>query len=590
MALNEIQTIASELKNIWQSRDTRIQQMYTLRRLTDIYATKNYESVVVNDPKNIIRLATYLLSALPLKHRIPSLESEAEQRKNSICERALASIWREKDQEQRQQGKKPWRWQLADLMLMTGWYAVYYDLLGEKKNPEFVAEVWNPARTYPAFGKELLKVYYEYPLSAEGVAEKAKLLGWDLASYKTPSGQKPGVTVGLLWELREGVAVQSVLLDGSVVAERVATELEHIPVIVGAVGGEGNWGGYDKTDFKWAEHFGESILEPDAELFNTQNRWLTYVMQLAKTAAKPTVKHIGGEEGRITEDDLGKIVDLPMPGEDIQNMPPAQIPAEANVIVSMLQDKVQQGAFNWALFGTTGPINLSGYAIEKLLTGAYSVVGEHHAAIQEIVSDIDMTWLRKYKAGKYAPMNIVSRKPGITGLVREEFANDMVPEDPYVVVEFNIATPKNIAEKLAAARQAQPDGKPLLDPITILEDILEVDDPALIKERLAQTNVENLPEIQQLIAIGEMRKFAQNLRERPQPDNELADMIDQRWKALLQQVGAAQKPRQAPNPRVPPEAAVSPEAQGKSRALASQVFAGTPPQAGGPAVPAQGGM
>ncbi len=575
----DIITKATSLKNFWGERDKHIAELYEMRRLVDTLARTGFESAVVNDPKNIIRAATYLLASSPMKHRIPSLLDEGEQEKNAVCERALTHIWRDKDRKQRLSGRRLWRWELADLLLMTGWYGVFVDVLSGEHGADFHADIWNPARMYPEFSEDgLISVCYEYDLTDEALAVKAKKLDWDLSTQNLTAVHMSS-TVGLLWLKAEKVT-QSALVNGKVVAERRATNYDDIPVLVGAVGGEGVWGGYAGGDTTWKKHYAESVLEPNFPEFKTYNKWLTYYMQLIRDTVQGFIKHPGGIPGSVKSDDVksGKIVDL-VQNEDLVRSQPAALPADTQMVLRVIGEKIQQGGFNWTTFGSSGTTNLSGIAISQMRTGLENIIGEQKDAIQSLVSEIDTTWLAKYKRGKFKPFMIVGKKMGIPGLVREKFTAEVVPDDPIIEAEFALAAPKDTMERITAARQAQPDGR-LLDPVTVLEDILDKDDPQMILTRLDEYEAKQMPEMKTIKMIKALRQLERDMRNAVEPDAELADLIKQAWTNLLANLGqpkAAQPAEAAPGV---PGGALSPEAAGKPRTFARQAFGAPAPQAG----------
>lgn len=565
--MSDCLTIMGGLKAAWSQRDTRIREMYGLRRLEDKLKTQGYDSAVTNDPKNMIKLAVYLLAALPVRHSIPSLLDKAEQEKNAVCERALESLWREKDQEQRLVGRKPWRWELADLLCMTGWYSVVVDVqAGEKKSPVFIAEIWNPARVYPEWGDTgLAALLYEYELTERGLNARAQRLDWDL-TVLPPVSSTPIHNVRLLFKVDNEMVLQSISVDGKLVVTERETKYKAIPVLVGAANGEGLFGGFERADTNWAEHFGESLLESNAAVFGFYNKWMTYHLQLARDAAMGLIKHTGGVRGSVTKEDVksGRILDM-APGEDVIKMPSQNIPYDLQVILRNFQEQLQRGGFPWTLFGSTGPINLSGFAIEKLLTAAYATIGEQHNTMQELIGQIDMIWLEQFRRKKLKSKSIVSKVPGVIGLIKDTFTIEMVPENPLVIASFQLAAPRDLMERLSAARQAHPEGN-ILDLVSILEDVIEVNDPTLIDKRLEDEVAASSPEVQQLRLVVGLRRKEKELLTGVNPDPELAGIIKQAWTRILQNLGATGpgKSGQAAPPGLPSN--IPPEAVGQSRA------------------------
>ncbi len=581
----DIKEKAASLKNFWSERDSHIVELYELRRLIDNLAKEGFESAVTNDPKNIVRAATYLLASAPIKHRIPSLLNAGEQEKNAVCERALKHIWRDKDRQQRLSGRRLWRWELTDLLLMTGWYAVFVDVMHKSGVADFRADIWNPSRTYPEFSDEgLVAVYYEYELTDEALRKKATLLKWELPLVYT---QNPSVavmkTVGNLWLQEDSDKVtQSVFIAGETVAAQRDTSYKTIPVFVGAVGGEGIWGGYGIGDKTWKKHYAESILEANFAMFNTNNKWLTYYMQIIRDTVQGLIKHVGGVAGSVKGDDVkaGRVIDL-VTQEDVVRMPPVQLPADHQTVLRIIGEKIQQGGFNWTTFGSAGVTNLSGIAINQLKAGLENVIGEQKDAIQALISTIDTIWLTIFKQGNFKELTITGKKLGIPGLIREQFNTDTVPEDVVVEAEFALAAPRDTTERLVAARQAQPDGR-LLDPVTILEDILDKDDAQMILARLDEVDAAQTPEMKTIKMVKALRQLEKDLRNGLTPDNELADLIGTAWKNMLANLGSQPGQATAENPPQPPNGMLSPEAAGKPRSMAQQMFGRQAPQAGQP--------
>ncbi len=588
MADSDITQKVQDLKNQYFHRDARIREFYEMRRIMPVNVEK-YESAKVNDPKNIIRLGTYLLSALPAKHRIPAMGTDAaEIEKAAVVERAVSAAWREQDMRRRRAGQRLWRWAFSDFLITTGWYAVLMNVRKrDDGSPMFLAEVWNPGRTWPEWdGEELTTVVYEYNISRTSVAERAKRFGWDAPS----TGGEKNVKVQQLWELKGKKVMQSILLDSHIALNRKEMEgLDRIPVITGAASGEGAWGGSFDGDVNWDRHYGEGILEPVYEMIKQEDRFLTYQMQSARDAAQSPVKHLRGMPGNVTPEHLEgqAIIELQGQQEDVQRLESPPVPPAIMTTLGTLGEKVQQGAFVWSLFGSTGALNLSGFAIQQLLTSAYSTVGEYHETAKSVISEIDKYWLEEYRKGDFGPMMIVGKASNSPALVKEEFTKDMIPEDVYVDVDFSLAAPKDTFERMAAARQAHPEGN-LMDVVTTLDEIVGAEDPATILKRLDdETATAILAQIlEPLKAVEVLRRKEKALREGVNPDPELADAIKARWMTILSGM-APQEAEGGQGPNPPGTALSSPEARGEPRNIGQQLFGEQAPQAAGaaPATP-----
>jgi len=565
-------TTIGRLKSLWAARNKRIDQMYEMRRLIDRKKREGYESAVTNMPKVLIRLGRHLLSSSPVSHIIASDIDEARSEKNSQCERALASIWRDIDDDRRATGRRSWRSDLADYMLMTGFFSVVSTVRIVDGQPEFVADIWNPYMTYPEWTDEgLAAVAHTYRLTEDGTRAKAKELEWKLPKDWSPkhkgNRKNPSwATIDLLWEQEGDKAVQSIVVDGLVVQERRGTGMSVIPVLIGGVNGEGVWGGYDGTSANWDQYYGESFLEANYDTITSYNRWMTYQMQLTRDSTFRALLHTGGRPGSIVEEDVkaGRIIDV-LPNETIGPMGVLPIPPTVDIIRQELQSQVEQGGFTRAMLNTFGSPPPSGFALSQMQVAAYASLGDFHMAMQYLMSAIDTKWLREFREKGRKAVVLATRQAGVPGLRKEEFSPEVIPEDVVVESSFKLAAPNDRMERLAAARQAHPEGD-ILDKITILEDVMEVQDAQLVLKRLDDEMAKELPEMRTMRLVASLRRMEKKYTDLG--DAELAQTIAMAWKNLLGNLGVPAS-RAAPGPPGVPGQAAPPELAGRPRQAAA---------------------
>jgi hypothetical protein len=576
----DIATEFTRLKTAWSGRESRIAEWYDMRRLRDKYAKEGFESVVLNNPSVQVRLARYVLAGLPETHRIPLMTDDPEeQARIGKAERALRAIWRLIDMRQRMQGRKPWRWELADYLLMTGWYAVFVDVVERDGEPVFLANIWNPTFVYPEWGDELEAVAYEYAVSPAGLAQKAREYGWDVSGIVAAKKY----TVKLLWKLEDGQPHTGVVVGGKVVKPYgVAEGYEHIPVLVNAVNGESLWGGTRTGDNLWPRHYGESILEANRDITDKLNRWLGLIMDATRKGVEPNYKHPskGAAADNVTPQHVegsGKIIHLDTTlDEDLMPLEVVRVPPEANVVHATLERKLQEGGFPPSMVGSVLS-GMSGFAINQINIAGHSVVGEHKAAIEGLMADIDRRWLEEYRR-LGMKTRLAVREAGKSELMFEEFSSRDVPKSFFVEVEVPLALPKDKMERLQIARAAKPQGQ-LLDHLTLLEDILQVQDPLLVMQRIDEDMAAQDPDVQILAKVRSFRRKAAMLElTGGEVEQEEANLLKEAARRLLDKIGQVPQRAPAEQPSAPATSVNPPEMRGGGRVARMLAEGRVPPE------------
>uniref|UniRef100_A0A6M3INY7 Portal protein n=1 Tax=viral metagenome TaxID=1070528 RepID=A0A6M3INY7_9ZZZZ len=581
------------LEGFWDKRTKKIEEWYRVRALEDKNEVEGFDSVVVNDPKVFCNLSQYMISALPAQHKIPvkSKDEEAVE-KIGISERALLSLWRDQDTRQLKRGRRAWRWELSDFLLITGWYSVFAGVVMSGGKPEFLAEIWNPMNVFPEWGDEgLVQVAHKYERTLGQLHAVGKKRGWDLGKlvdvgYGRENSANSVKTVYDYWRKDEDGRVRvSVQVGGKMVlVERERPEFEEIPILVGPAGGEAAWGGYGSSDTGWTGRYGQSILAPNCGLYEAENKNLSYIMQIVREIAQPPIKDTNtGARALVTGEDVksGAIIHLE-PGQDIGPMRQIEFPKELNVVQSVLDQKVQQGSFPSTLVGAVPPaLSLSGFAIGLLMTAAQNVIEPYKTAMMYVMSEVDRIWLEGYKRSGVKKLSIGgrSRDRDVTSLFYEDWVSKDVPDVLFVDVTVPLATPSDLIEKITIARTAKPAGD-LLDDITILDEILGVEDPHLIKSRLdEQAFAKSLP-VQTLLMVMEAKEKEKMLRNSNEPDAAVyADIMADFAMQLMGQLGVPAPGSPSPaTPGIRSQVGGTELARGVSPDRARQVGGTPPPQ------------
>lgn len=584
MSASEIQAHVGRLKDFWQVRNKKFIDWYKLRMMVDNYKMPDYESMVANDPKSIFNLAQYLLCALPPRHKIPvTTEDKPTQEKIGKAERALISLWRDQDEKMVARMRRPWRWELADFLLITGWYAVLAAVLDDGNGkPLFVAEIWNPMEVYQDVDEDgLFAVAHEYPATGATALRKIERAGWK-NPFNKQMKDSDKVVITDYWRRDSSGVYNAVLMNAREAKPLTLEAFDELPVITGVSAGEAAWGGYgiESGDTTWQARYGESILAPNEKMFDAQNKLLSLAMQIAKENAQPNIldKNVGAR-ALIKREDIGtgKVIHLEQ-GQDVVPMRKPEFEQELNVLMGAVGNWIQRSAFPYSLYGNVPPsLDLSGYAIGMLMTAAQNVVGSYHNAMTFLISKIDRIWLEQYSKSTLGDIEIAGRTKGgeLGSLFHEGFGRSDVPDCTFVDVAIPLGTPSDFLERVAAARQAMPVGN-ILDQLTLLDELNLAQDPLLVMDRLGDDLFRNSPVMQQLGMIKAMKEHEKLLRERGQKEE--AAILATAAAGLLDSLGRPAPGQQEPvKPGIPPEAGLE-GARGISPSRRRQIAKTPPPQ------------
>jgi len=245
------------------------------------------------------------------------------------------------------------------------------------------------------------------------------------------------------------------------------------------------------------------------------------------------------------------------------------MPVDIQVIDAQYEAMKQRGTFSSLLFGDTAR-DLAGFTVQQLLGNAYHRLGPFKRVIERVVAKINREWLEGLGRKK--------TKIGISGKLehkyfRQEVNTGDLPEAYDLSVELKLALPNDLITRITIARNARGGNDPLLDLDTILDEILEMQDPELVKRRIAEDMAEADPTMLQLKKIISFKKRANELRAEGKTD--IADILDELTNSMLQQAsgqnkGAQPRGAQGVSPEVLP-----PEAQGISPDLAQAITSNT---------------
>lgn len=540
--------------------------------MLDKNAKRGFLSVALNEGRTFFDLALFFLSHRGPLIRVPILaKSEEEQLRSSLSEIGLASIQRKIDMERFLQGEEPWLRTLADFLLSTGWFATMDMVVRSEDDgtPQFISDVYDPALVYPEYGnRRMERLAYIYPATLGVVQSKAEALNWT-GDYTGEGGQI--VWVNVVWEWRGNRLHNSILIEGrkksggtdSVTIAKDGLEPENLKDIPIHTGPAAGWAVRSSRPGRANQqmHLGEGVLEAGRPIYDMQNIWTTLIMQKAWDSAQPTMA-ARSRSGRFTvsEADMvaGVIIPMKLDEELAAIQKPDIPPSIPNVIMPILGRGSQRAGIADLFFGNVENMDLAGagFAISLLEPNALSKLAPYAKPIEMLGKTRDAMYLEAFRSGDFSPIRIGGRSEDRSAS-RQAYYQDWspgdIPEHSYVDWEVQLATPSQLIQAIAIARQAMPQGD-LLDIDIVLEQLLKVDDVARAKEGIREAQMGRDPRVVAIRVAREIRDYANELREAG--DTEFAEAADQLWKDTLASVtGSTQG--QTDNQGLPPQVAAA---------------------------------
>jgi hypothetical protein len=530
---------------------------YDMLLLTDKLAQEGLESVCANDPRTTYNLAHYLLTAGEMHHNIPvNTDSAIELEKQSRVERAIEYLWDGVNKKRMRGGNQSFLSELNFYILALGWYSLIVSY--EETEQKGIAVLWNPADVFPKYSDgELTECVHEYKMPIIAAQRKATMNGW---SYK-PTRSTGEVIIDDYYYIDENNnLVESVLIDNKqVMAE---TPRDDVLLLVAPVGGFPDRGSIIPGDANWVQRVGQSILETNRATYEKINRWLTFELQILRDTAQPKYKEISMGDPKVRPEQLaqrGAVFQF-NPGEDLSVINPAPIPLEIQTALVEFDREKQRGSFGDALYGMLDG-NISGFALSQAIETANRVLYHYQNAKNYVISECDKFWLTKIPEG--------SKAFTIRGRTLEEVASKEIPEDVEVIVDSELATPRDWLEKATVANYL----RDMLDDTTIMDQILNVKDPEGVRRRREIDRLEQHPQIINTKMITYCIKHAEYLRH--MGDNNQAQIFEMAAQGLMNQLGALPPGQGMPAQSTEAEAARQAAAPRENRPISPEV---TPPQ------------
>jgi len=487
----------SQLKTYWQSRNQRFKDWYEILILLDVLASRGLESYASNEPQTFYDMAHFLLTRGELSHSIPiDGESTLEFDRRAKVSRACNYVWDKIDKERQLGGSMSFKDEMGFFLLVLGWYSTAY--LFDKDTGLLNAHIWNPYNVYPQYANgKLVTCLHSYKIQEQEALIKAQANGW-IYEPRSPSGT---VNLDDYWKLENGVYHNVILIDDRPVTGWV--ERPEVTLAVGAVAGFPDKGSLSPGKLDWKKLMGRSIFETNKEVYVIFNKVKTMASQIIRDTAQPITQEFSSTPQASPEElrERGAFFHYSPGDQGIVRVPPAAMPIELQAHLMEMRREIQKGSFNDAVWGMLE--GQAGYALDRMADASANQILYPYMDAKHLIYEVgDEFWLSHLKTSKR------------TFEVRGEFAEKLkpteIPEDVMVKVSSRVATPKDWLEKATIANQL----KEHLDRDTINTEVLQMNDPQLIRRRRSLDKMLEHPVFQMVEMISAASSHADYLESR----------------------------------------------------------------------------
>lgn len=570
----EIETV----RQYWSPRGAMFRKWDKLLTWADDNVQPGLESMVANSAKTLFSLAQFMVaSIIPQRTVAIGGQGPVAQRRAGKSERATVSWWEAVDFARLCEGRESFQYEMAYWMCLYGWYAALGLTVDNDGEPEFVAVAYDPSECYPEYADGLRRFSRLYDSTLGEAKAKSDRFGSGL-NLKGDSLQR--VQIGdWYWLTPANEVLHAVLLHHGrwqwLKEPDVLPGLSRIPVYCGPVGGTPR-----RTGRGWMTQSGSVFVENE-RLYKDFNKWLSFLLQMVKEHVKAPILtrgiHIEKDDIHPLDEDIrtgSAVLESDDPEARIDRIEVGASPIDVFRILGFFSEFEQRGGFSATSYGSsTGDI--SGFAISQLLQSAERRIGLQVTKLALVDGAICQRWLEDYRDATFASVTISGSEGGNP---RKSFIEEFKPRDVPKRFRASTAMPIRIANdlmsRMAIARQALGGTEQILDMFTTLDEVLQMQDPTLILDRISDDRARMASE-QLRLAFG-LKTQAMDMRASGRPGaEEAAKMMEMYADTLLQQQRQAMGAQ--PSQRIAPEE-LPQEARGQSPdRVRAQLRMGPPP-------------
>ena len=542
-----ISTRLVQLKRYWLPRDQRMDLWATMFFLLDVVQQMKplgYRRFISNEPQTAMGAALSILTRNEAFWRIAlnevAGENMEERQRIGRVERTLQGMIYAADEQFAMRGLMPWWKQAVQQGLLRGWIAgklhVTREALEYYDAPLF-AEVFDSRLCYPTFdGFGMANLIVEKPSSVGELVTAYPDVWGELAKSDTFDPNTPATKIEywsndrggrmgvngvlaytqspnilqshstlpasadqmrwVIWPYKHGydarslpVVVQAVNgvnvmtrpTLGNLLAERIVqrAELLDIPQLA-------YWANAGQA---FVAEMGRGLLAAVEEQVPQYNELIATIFQhfsigtygtwVFTTPTGEMPEFEPGMEGRVAL----------RPEEKVERIEPTAINQDAYRLVQILEEERQKGTLSNILQAVM-PFPQSGVLFQQIANAALNALEPYHDGTETFGTRIGSSVLGQLQTGNFKKFQVEA--PGLgAGQQASYFAIEF---DPLVDLDrgrryrprpvFKPALPDDLIVRIEAARFALDPRRPILSLITVLETILQVDDPAAEIDRI----------------------------------------------------------------------------------------------------------
>ena len=515
--------------------------MYFLLDVVQQLKPLGYRRFISNDPRTAVDAAVSILTRNEAFWRIPlnevASENTAERERIGKIERTLQGIVYDMDELFTARGLMPMWKAVAMQALLRGWIwgkvHVTDEALQYRDSP-LIAEVYDSRLVYPHLDSWGLNyVAIEKPTTSGDLADSypdqfgdlAKAGGYDpnqpavkIEYWSNDRGSVKGIsgTLGML--VPGGSAWNPAQVPQLGAGKWIIPPYEHglkynqLPVVGVPVNGVNiatkpnvsqlvldrsqqrarlmglqEYGAFwQMAGSSWVSETGRSLLSTVEEQVPQYNELIatifhhfslgTYGTWIFKTPTGQLPEFTPGIEAKVAI----------RPEEDLKRAEIAPITADAYRLVQILDDERQKGVLSNILQAVV-PFQGSGVLFQQIANAALNALEPYHDGMENFGTAIGRSVLGQFQAASSVIKKFEVASPGSTAVQRRN-SFFTIEFDPRVDLDqgrayrprpvFKPSLPDDLAVRMQTARYALDPRRPVLSLMTVLETILQVDDPA----------------------------------------------------------------------------------------------------------------
>ena len=537
-------SMATDGESFWSRRDEKITRFRDLVRQIDTrqrVKRGQYTKFEGNEAGTFFSTMTQLLSKHAVKHRIPlGFDAESERELKGQIERLIDSVYRDVDY-RRARRIDPGKLQssAAKFACSDGWVVAELVKYDDREHEPIDIRLYDTLDVAPQWGPEdlvsaviktrrtRLQVAMEYP-------------GLDLdrrQNYNPRNGHftlgqwrisDPYIDVYTCYYLFGKQVYYGVVCNGQWALEPYVLDwTKRIPMVIMPFNGlpyksERRPQRIQETSTTlndpsltldldiddWTCDVGRGIFFMNERLYETFNELWSNILDIIQTEGRGTYwkRTDEGEDNELTIGRGKDAVNALAEGEEVGRLPPGQLSEKVAEMLGAMSGMLQRGGVSWQLMGQAGQYQ-SGFAINQLISAAMTIATPYLEGLKSFYQQLDELVIDALKSLPQDTLTIRAYKE--KSFVEEQVDLSLLKDRRfYFDVDIKPGLPEDLMSRIQAAQVAK--REKLLDDWTILDEVVAVDDPELILDRLDEQEILNLPSIRlrrmaaQMLEKGDM--------------------------------------------------------------------------------------